>query len=65
MTRKPFTLCTLTIMGAACATGTLAGETVTALSAQAGFAEPGIGKLATALVALWTLHTLHALVLQP
>lgn len=62
MTRRPLRLRTFTIISAACTTGLLAGDTATALSAHLGWPAPEAGKLATALVGLWTLHKLHLLV---
>ena len=62
MTRKPLTLRTCTIVGAAGITGTSAGDAITALCVHAGWSDSGAGKVIAVLVGLWTLDKLHALV---
>lgn len=60
MDRKPFTTRTALIALAALTTGSTAGAAVDAATATAGGGHPG--RLATTLVALWTMDLLHRLI---
>lgn len=62
MPRKPLTLRSAVITGAALAVGSAAGTLAQAVAAHLDVDQPGIGQLITAITALWTIDKLNALI---
>ncbi len=65
MSCKPITIRTALITTAAMTTGSAAGAGAETIAAHAGYTGLGVGPTVTAIIAVWMLDKLNALIDEP